>query len=33
VVTEGNQRIGPGSPVVVMQGAPKPAAAAADKKG
>ena len=33
VVTEGNQRIGPGSPVVVMQGAPKPAAAAPDKKG
>jgi membrane fusion protein, multidrug efflux system len=33
VVTEGNQKIGPGSPVTVMQGAPKPAAAAADKKG
>ena len=33
VVTEGNQRIGPGSPVTVMQGEPKPAAAAADKKG
>jgi len=33
VVTEGNQRIGPGSPVEVMQGAPKPAAAAQDKKG
>jgi membrane fusion protein, multidrug efflux system len=33
VVTEGNQKIGPGSPVSVMQGAPKPAAAAAEKKG
>jgi membrane fusion protein (multidrug efflux system) len=33
VVTEGHQRIGPGSPVAVMQAAPKPAAAAADKKG
>ncbi|MDH4175863.1 MAG: efflux RND transporter periplasmic adaptor subunit [Betaproteobacteria bacterium] len=33
VVTEGLQRIGPGSAVTVMQGAPKPAAAAADKKG
>jgi membrane fusion protein (multidrug efflux system) len=33
VVTEGHQRIGPGSPVAVVQGAPKPAAAAADKKG
>jgi len=33
VVTEGNQRIGPGSPVTVLQGAPKPAAAAPDKKG
>ena len=33
VVTEGHQRIGPGSPVAVMQGAPKPAAAAPDKKG
>jgi len=33
VVTEGTQRIGPGSPVMVLQGAPKPAAAAPDKKG
>jgi membrane fusion protein (multidrug efflux system) len=33
VVTEGNQKIGPGSPVTVMQGEPKPAAAAAEKKG
>ena len=33
VVTEGLQRIGPGSAVTVMQGAPKPAAAAAGKKG
>ena len=33
VVTEGTQRIGPGSPVTVMQGVPKPAAAAPDKKG
>jgi membrane fusion protein (multidrug efflux system) len=33
VVTEGNQKIGPGSPVSVMQGEAKPAAAAADKKG
>lgn len=33
VVTDGNQKIGPGSPVTVMQGVPKPAAAAADKKG
>jgi membrane fusion protein (multidrug efflux system) len=33
VVTEGTQRIGPGSPVMVMRGAPKPAAAAPDKKG
>lgn len=33
VVTEGLQRIGPGSAVHVMQGAPKPAAAAPDKKG
>lgn len=33
VVTEGNHKIGPGSPVNVMQGAPKPAAAAAEKKG
>lgn len=33
VVTEGNQRIGPGSPVTVMQTPPKPAAAAVDKKG
>ncbi len=33
VVTEGNQRIGPGSPVMVMEGAPKPAAAVPDKKG
>lgn len=33
VVTEGTQRIGPGSAVTVMQGAPKPAAAVPDKKG
>ena len=33
VVTEGTQRIGPGSPVTVMQGVPKPAAAVPDKKG
>jgi membrane fusion protein (multidrug efflux system) len=33
VVTEGTQRIGPGSRVMVMQGAPKPAAAVPDKKG
>ena len=33
VVTEGTQRIGPGSPVMVLQGAPKPAAAVPDKKG
>ncbi len=33
VITEGVQRIGPGSAVTVMQGAPKPAAAAPDKKG
>ncbi|MEO8716868.1 MAG: efflux RND transporter periplasmic adaptor subunit [Burkholderiales bacterium] len=33
VVTEGTQKIGPGSAVTVMQDAPKPAAAAADKKG
>jgi membrane fusion protein (multidrug efflux system) len=33
VITEGTQKIGPGSPVTVMQGAPKPAAAAQDKKG
>jgi membrane fusion protein (multidrug efflux system) len=33
VVTDGNQKIGPGSPVTVMQGEPKPAAAAAEKKG
>jgi membrane fusion protein (multidrug efflux system) len=33
VVTEGTQRIGPGSPVTVMRDAPKPAAAVADKKG
>jgi membrane fusion protein (multidrug efflux system) len=33
VVTEGNHKIGPGSPVSVMQGTPKPAAAAAEKKG
>jgi membrane fusion protein (multidrug efflux system) len=33
VVTEGTQRIGPGSPVNVMGDAPKPAAAAPDKKG
>ncbi len=33
VVTEGNQRIGPGSPVTVMEGAPRPAAAVPDKKG
>lgn len=33
VITEGTQKIRPGSPVMVMQGAPKPAAAAQDKKG
>jgi membrane fusion protein (multidrug efflux system) len=33
VVTEGVQRIGPGSAVTVMHGTPKPAAAAPDKKG
>jgi membrane fusion protein (multidrug efflux system) len=33
VVTEGTQRIGPGSAVSVMGDAPKPAAAAPDKKG
>jgi len=33
VITEGTQKIGPGSPVTVLQGAPKPAAAAAEKKG
>jgi membrane fusion protein, multidrug efflux system len=34
VVTEGTQRIGPGSAVAVVEGAPKPAAAAVpDKKG
>jgi membrane fusion protein, multidrug efflux system len=33
VVTEGAQRLGPGSAVNVVQGAPKPAAAAPDKKG
>ena len=33
VVTEGTQRIGPGSPVMVMHGLPKPAAAVPDKKG
>lgn len=33
VVTEGTQRIGPGSPVNVVGDAPKPAAAAPDKKG
>jgi membrane fusion protein (multidrug efflux system) len=34
VVTEGSQRIGPGMPVTVMPaGAPKPAAAAPEKKG
>jgi len=33
VVTEGTQRIGPGSAVTVMQRPPKPAAAAPDKKG
>ncbi|MGH8675204.1 MAG: efflux RND transporter periplasmic adaptor subunit [Burkholderiales bacterium] len=33
VVTEGTQRIGPGSAVNVMGDAPKPAAAAPDKKG
>jgi len=33
VVTEGTQRIGPGSPVTVVQGVPKPAAAVPDKKG
>jgi membrane fusion protein, multidrug efflux system len=33
VVTEGTQRIGPGSAVTVMGDAPKPAAAVPDKKG
>ena len=33
VVTEGTQRIGPGSAVNVVGDAPKPAAAAPDKKG
>ena len=33
VVTEGTQRIGPGSAVSVMGDAPKPAAAVPDKKG
>jgi membrane fusion protein, multidrug efflux system len=33
VVTEGTQRIGPGSAVNIVGDAPKPAAAAADKKG
>ncbi|MDH4095884.1 MAG: efflux RND transporter periplasmic adaptor subunit [Betaproteobacteria bacterium] len=33
VVTEGTQRLGPGSAVTVMQAPPKPAAAAPDKKG
>jgi len=33
VVTEGTQRIGPGSPISVMGDAPKPAAAVPDKKG
>jgi len=33
IVTEGTQRIGPGSPVSVVGDAPKPAAAAPDKKG
>jgi len=33
VVTEGNHKIAPGMAVNVLQGAPKPAAAAADKKG
>jgi membrane fusion protein, multidrug efflux system len=33
VVTEGTQRIGPGSAVAVVEGSPKPAAAAPDKKG
>jgi len=33
VVTEGTQRLGPGSAVTVVQGAPKPAAAVPDKKG
>jgi membrane fusion protein (multidrug efflux system) len=33
VVTEGTQRLGPGSAVTVMERPPKPAAAAADKKG
>ncbi|MDH3318801.1 MAG: efflux RND transporter periplasmic adaptor subunit [Betaproteobacteria bacterium] len=33
VITEGTQKIGPGSAVTVMQGAPKPAAAAPEKKG
>lgn len=33
VVTEGTQRLGPGSAVTVMQRPPKPAAAVPDKKG
>jgi membrane fusion protein, multidrug efflux system len=33
VVTEGTQRIGPGSAISVMRDAPKPAAAVPDKKG
>lgn len=33
VVTEGNHKIGPGMAVNIMQGTPKPAAAAAEKKG
>jgi len=33
VVTEGTQRLGPGSAVTVMERPPKPAAAVADKKG
>lgn len=33
VVTEGTQRIGPGSAVTVLSDAPKPAAAVPDKKG
>lgn len=33
VITEGTQRIGPGSTVTVMERPPKPAAAAPDKKG
>jgi len=33
VVTEGTQRLGPGSTVTVMERPPKPAAAAPDKKG